>query len=319
MDSFGIRKDLKGKIAVIDIGSNTLLCMIAECRSGKMEIIEDHIMIARLGEGLSESGSISYKSLERAEAIVKNYIKLIEKHEADSIIAVATAAIREAKNGEEIKQKLEQLLNTRIMILPSESEAALSYYGTFGSNMHGNLIDIGGGSTEFATINNGEGKGRLEKISVPIGAVKIKEMFLHNDPAEKDQISNARAYIQESFNSFAVPRHADNINAVAGTPVTIASIKLGIAGYDFDKIHGYTMTSDELDQIIKRISQLNSSELRDILHVHPHRCDIIVAGGLILDEYIKFASAESFTVNCLGLRFGPLAVPRQTKEYDLLF
>lgn len=314
MDSFSVRKDLKGRYAVLDIGSNTLLMLIVDCRDGQLEIIDDQISIARLGEGLAKSGRISAESLGRAITIIGSYMETMKLHKADKVIAMATAAIREASNGEEIKLALEKELGAPIHILSSAQEAILSYSGTFGLHDSGTLIDIGGGSTEIASYENQS----LSLNSIPIGAVKIKEMFLHSDPPKQKEVDEARSHIQKCFSDYGIAKKVTNIQAVAGTPVTIASIDLGLPGYDAEKIHGHSITQSRLAELVDMITAKNAEELRERLHVHPHRSDIIGAGALILEEFVKFTDSNEINVNCLGLRFGPLAVSDKiASKYNL--
>lgn len=305
MDSFSIHEELTGKHAVIDIGSNTLLLLVAKCNSGKIEIIDDIVEIARLGEGIAETGIIKNESIIRAEKILDSHSQVLKIHGVTHLSIIATAALREAKNGLEVKKKLEKIISSEILIIDSDTEAKLSYYGAFGTRAKGTLIDIGGGSTEFAYYL----EEKLVTKSIPIGAVKIKEQFLHNDPATTQQITKAREHIKSLFIRYMLEPDVSNINAVAGTPVTLASIALGMDGYDFNKIHGYSFNINQLQDMVAQISKKSATELRDILKVHPHRSDIIVAGALILDEYLKYTQAQTLTVNCLGLRFGPLALP----------
>ncbi|GAB5465047.1 MAG: bifunctional 3-dehydroquinate synthase/phosphatase [Candidatus Kapaibacteriales bacterium] len=305
MDSFSVSKELNGIYRVFDIGSNTLLMLIVECKDGNINILEDDIQIARLGEGLAATGYISDTSLERAKSIIEDYKVKSKKYKIVSTVALATAAVREASNSENVQKTLESFLGSQLSIISSQEEARLSYHGTFGLEEKGSIIDIGGGSTEFATLQVGNIKG----ISIPIGAVKIKELFLHSDPPQEDEISKAREYIFSKFKEFGILEKYENVHAVAGTPVTLAGIAQNLKGYDFDKLHGFCFTKDKLNETVELTLKSTSQTLKDKLGGHPHRSDIISSGGLILDSFVKYCSIDELKVNCLGLRFGPLVSP----------
>lgn len=286
------------RIASFDIGTNTLLLLVMDYQNNKLEIVEDHHKIARLGEDLNQTGYISENALKRALDIAEFYSGRLEELKPDLRIACATSAMRDASNSYQIKEQLEKALGTKIDIISGQQEAALSYLGSveFDKNT---VIDIGGGSTE---IIQGTGTEILHSQSVDIGAVRITEMF---DLWEKNtaSIENAKTYIKEILSVFPVYEDHQAV-AVAGTPNTIATLHLGITEYSRDKLHMLKMNKEELELVIEMIIKTSKEDLVNIHGVHQNRADVILGGSLILQEFLEHFKMNEYYVSSNGLRFG---------------
>ncbi len=293
--------------AVIDIGTNTCLLLIAESDSaGHMKVLADVHAIARLGAGVDKTKKIQPESYERLEKILLEHKKIIEENKVEATIAIATSAMRDAENRDEIIQKVKSDCGIQIELLSGEDESRWSYHGAmFGlekEDRSGNVgaLDIGGGSTELSIGINGiysHGK------SINIGAVRIKERFLsRNNP---ESIISARTFIrseiEKSFNNFEL----EKLIAVAGTPTALAAIKLRLDSFDATKVSGTVIPAGELHSISEEISHLSPEEIiRRYPAVHRSRADILPAGTVILEEMLSYLHLSQFTVSTCGLRYG---------------
>ena len=294
--------------ATIDIGTNTCLLLIAEANHvGEMKILNDVHSIARLGAGVDKTKVIQPDSYERLREILFDYKKILTENKVDSVAAVGTSALRDATNRDEILQKIKDECGLDVEILSGEDETIWSYHGAIcglsHSELQGNVatLDIGGGSTELSIGVNGKyANGK----SINIGAVRIKERFLSKIDAAS--IVSARDFIKSELEkSFTEPIHTDKLIAVAGTPTSLAAIKLKIKTFDPRLVNGTVLKSDEINSITEEIFSLTPEELiKKYPAIHSSRADILPAGALIFEEVIKFLGLNEVQVSTYGLRYG---------------
>lgn len=288
------------KIASIDIGTNTILLLIVEIKNNHLNIVEDHHKIARLGEGLDKSGEILVESIERASKILDYYKKRIELIGVDTTLVVATSAMRDAKNSELVKNIFESILDTQIKVIKGLDEARLSFLGSIENNGLNTVIDIGGGSTE---IISGKNSDILNSVSLQTGAVRLSERHNLFYPFSSSSLKSADNELNFLFSDIKKFNIA-NIIAVAGTPNTLAQIYLNLKEYSREKLHNFTMTKDNLNEVLEIIKNNPKEYLINNYGVHSNRADIILGGGLILNKLLEVSNINSFTISANGLRFG---------------
>ena len=290
--------------ASIDIGTNTLLLLIADVIDGKIvKILADEHQIARLGEGLNKAGIISDNAIMRASRILHDYKHIISEHNVELVRASATSAMRDANNSNEVRELFETILNSPIEIIAGIDEARISYLGTIEdlSNKSDIVLDIGGGSTEIIVGNNGV---ITYSKSLQIGAVRLTESFFPDFKSKKENLESAREQITKMFDGLELTETDGNLIAVAGTPTTIAAIDLQLPQYNAHLIHNHRLELDRLESIVEVFVNKTSKELVEEYNVHPNRADVILGGALILLEFLKYTAKSSLLVSCKGLRYG---------------
>lgn len=290
--------------ASIDIGTNTLLLLVVKIKNNKIQkVLVDEHQIARLGEGLNDTGVISDNAILRATRILYDYKNIIAENKVELVRASATSAMRDAKNSKEVKSLFESILNSPIEIINGIDEARLSYLGTIEeiSNDSDIVLDIGGGSTEIIVGTKGN---ILFSTSLQIGAVRLTESFFPDFKSKKINLESARKFITGMFNEVEIPFTEGNLIAVAGTPTTIAAIDLQIPQYNAHLIHNHILELKNLNSIVEIFINKSSKELVEEYNVHPNRADVILGGALILLEFLKYTGKSSLIVSCKGLRYG---------------
>ncbi len=292
------------RVATIDIGTNTILMLIAEIdKVNNFNIIREEFAIARLGEGVDKSGIINENAFNRAENILVKYRKICSEYKVEIIKTVGTSALRDAKNNIDIINRFQKILGFPIDIISGEKEALLSYLGTVTDNSESVVIDIGGGSTEIIAGENGIIKNR---ISLNIGAVRITEKFFDSQPPNEEAILYASDYINDILiNSNLQPVNC-KVYAVAGTATTIATASFGLDDNDVASIHNKILTKTLIDDIYLQFKALNSEQLIDKFKVSPKRADLITAGALILKLILENMKIQKVIVSAHGLRYGIL-------------
>jgi len=292
------------RVAGIDIGTNTLLMVVGEKteNSDGINWIADFHSIARLGEGLDNSGIISETAISRAVKILEDYRQKIAELNVDRVVAYATSAMRDANNSTEVKQKLESVLRFEIIVIDGKREAELSFLGTIDDDkIQSGVIDIGGGSTEFIY---GRGSEIHSKKSINIGAVRLFEKFIHQQPPNDDDVTLAENHSQNLIDAIDLESWKGKVYAVAGTPTTLASIHLGLGEFDYDKIHNFEFSYKSLVETMEMIRKMSRDDIANRFGVHQNRADIIYSGGIILQEFLRRLPNQSCFVSCKGLRYG---------------
>ncbi len=292
------------KYAAIDMGSNTILMVIAEVFPDKsFKILTDEHSIARLGEGVDKTGLINEQAKSRAIDIIKKYKNICNEYHVDKILALGTSALRDAKNGQEIIAEFREILDGEVGIIPGDQEANLSFAGTVEGSQLCTVIDIGGGSTEFITGESGE---VLYKKSLNIGAVRLTEKFFSQIPPKPDEILKAVEFIVNAFDEIDADMIYKNLYAVAGTPTTISAISQNIREFEYDKIHGDVLVPERINSVLNIVNSTPLAEIIEKYGIHPQRADVISAGTLILKLAMEFFRIGNCKVSAHGLRYGIL-------------
>ena len=288
------------RIAAIDVGSNTVLLLIAErSPTAGLTIIAEAEDQPRLGAGVSATGRLSQAAMTRALETLERMRESCRAHGVSRIGAVATAAAREADNGAEFVQLVREH-GIPLQTISPETEAALSYRSAayhFPGAERTLVADIGGGSLEL--IGASGGRIRLSR-SLPLGAVRLTELALPLS-ALRDQISRA---LDQS-----VPGRDWSGAAVigsGGTFANLAAMALAQRGVSGQPVHGVEISAREIEDLLARLSTLSPEERRQVPGLQPERADIIVAGVAVVAGLLKRVNAVSARVNGYGLREGLL-------------
>ncbi len=290
------------RVAGIDIGTNTILMLIADIdENGKVLPIADFHSIARLGEGLNQSGIISQQAVQRTIKILIDYKKEIERFNVEKYFCVSTSAMREAKNSQEVIREIKVQTGFDVLVIDGDLEAYLSYIGTVEDAKHSVVLDIGGGSTEVIV---GEQDEIIFRKSFKIGAVRLTEKYIPQHPPTKEIIDKIKKECIDNFVSIDKSLISGNVYAVAGTPTTIAAVVLGLKEYDRSKVDNFKLSLDEIRKTKELFLTLSIDEIVQKLYVPPMRADVITAGTIILESFCDHFALPEVIVSDKGLRFG---------------
>lgn len=296
------------KIASIDIGTNTILMLIAEYDPGNNSIkpIRNFIKIPRIGDKVAATREISPEKTKELIRIISDYACEARAENCGVILASGTNALRLAENSPDIIKEVFSVTGVNISIISPSDEALFSYLGAIGENngKSKTVIDIGGGSTEIIC---GTGVNIEAVQSFQLGVVVLKEKFFSKFPATDSHLLSARAFIGEVISPFLSKiKKTDEYIAIAGTPTTLASIKAGISDLDEDKIHNSVLTVSDLEDFINLFSTLTPAEIGNKFNISKGREDVILGGTIILSEILKRLGTDSVKVSAHGLRYGAI-------------
>ena len=291
--------------AVIDVGTNSIKFHAARKKAdGSLETVLDQNDIARLGEGLRETGLIAPEALERNALSVAAFAEKARELGAVPEI-VGTMALRTAKNADAFVKRVKELTGLDLRVIPGEEEARLSYLAVLsGLPLDGGdlvTFDTGGGSTEFVY---GRGAEMLRKFSVPLGAVRITEEFFVDDPVRPGSVDAAMEEIRKSLTGGGVLGSPEVIVGMGGTVTSLASVKFKMETYDPDVVQGSVLTLTELKEMAAMFASMTLEERKGVTGLQPKRADVILAGTCIVCAILELLGASSFTVSDRGLRHG---------------
>lgn len=298
----------------IDIGTNSVLLLVADCSNGNINVLHEELRIPRLGQGVDQSGALSGEAQRRVLDVLNSYKTYLDKNNPElshDTVVTATSAVRDASNRQEFLSKIKELTGWDVILLSGNEEAQVTYRGALsvidtGDQNAGNIVlDIGGGSTEIA---NGRGKTLTGFVSLNMGSVRFTERFLTHNPPLGEEINSARIEIRRMLASEAKkPLHSQYLIGVAGTVTSMAGIELGLDSYHTSKINGHRCSREFIEQMISTFQQLPSDEIEDRYPVFLEgRGDVITGGLLILSEFMTWAGFEEVVVSTGGIRHGIL-------------
>lgn len=297
--------------AAIDIGSNTLLLLVAERNGAKITPLLEHQLVPRLGRGVDKTGELHPESVLKAVTGLQMYRDRIRHEFGDiPVVVTATSAVRDARNGREFLSEVYQKTGFDIRILSGDEEAEVTFKGALGmsdvqeTNNYG-VVDIGGGSTEIAL---GTPLELASYHSYDMGCVRFTERYLGDHPVSKDRITVCRQAIRDTFRSFAFPFHkVDQWFAVAGTATSLAFLVNEMSEYESAQIQNTVITVSHISEWILRLASMSNDEMvAKWPIVMEGRADIFLAGLLILDELCQAAKTSKLTVSVGGIRHGML-------------
>ncbi len=300
-----IRSPQPLRLAAIDIGTNTVLLACVRWHDDTFTLLCDEHRIARLGEGLRESGEIRPAALERTVRILRHYRTLCTQYRCDAIAAVGTSALRRATNRTMVVQQLEAALQAPIQIISGAEEARLTYAGSVepvDAQHWCSVLDIGGGSTEIAT---GQGWKLHSSRSLEIGVVRLTETFFPTLPPTPAQLEAARIAVETAFRTLSW-HHFGDLFAVGGTPTTLAALALQLPHFDPAQVHGVALSTETIHSLLQWLVQQPLPRLQQHPVIHPERADVLPAGTLILHTFLEQMHLPQCIVSSRGLRFGVL-------------
>lgn len=293
-------------IASIDIGSNTVLLLIASIQNNSLIPIINMYESPRLGKGLNHGGIIDCDRIDNLLIILAEYKRLAEQYECTKIIVTATNAMRIASNSIDIINKIKNELNLNVEVISGEREAELSFLGASSSLPHINeklVIDIGGGSTE---IIYGKTSEIFFKRSFPIGVVNLTEQFLGSFPHSIESLDDTKKHLKNIFSILhsAIPKKIEVI-AVAGTPTTLSCIKQNLKIYDENKVEGSVLVRKDLNKIFEEMVNLSPAEIKSNFGSVVNGIeDVLLAGLLILQHISKVVDTDIINISSRGIRYG---------------
>jgi len=295
------------RVAAIDVGTNTVLLLVAEGTAENPVPVLERATITRLGAGVDRTGRLSKEAMHRTALCLEEYRVLASERHATAVDVVCTSAARDAENGIEFLDLAAGVLGVTPRIIDGDEEGRLTFDGAItGLDLHGDALvfDIGGGSTE---IIFGEASGTSARVhattSLDVGSVRLTERHVRSDPPSSAELSAVRADIDRALST--VPRRSTSeLVGVAGTVTTLSAIHQGLSVYDPAIVHGSRLSRQVVSEIGTRLAALPLEARRRVTGLEPGRADVIVAGAELVERVLAWAGMDSLRVSDRGVRWG---------------
>ena len=307
------RRSATGRVAVVDIGSNSIRLVVFSGASRAPFTLFNEKVLCGLGRGLDATGRLNDAGAKLALANLTRFVRLAKAMSVKRLDLLATAAVRDAKNGREFVAEVERRCRVKVQIISGEEEARLSAQGVVSGipDANGVMGDLGGGSLELVALDKGT---MAEHATLPLGPVRLMDSI--------DDLDAARAVIDRNLDG--VPWlngvRGRTFYPVGGAWRTMARIHMDQVGYPLHVIHHYSITRRQADDLVRILGRLSRRSLVSIPGLSKRRVETLPFAALTLERLLRLAKPDRIVFSAFGLREGHLfsVLPAAEKAKDPL-
>lgn len=295
------------RIGIIDLGSNSARLVVVEMLGDGHYIVIDQLKESvRLGQDMERDGFLKPTRIAETIKTLKMFRKLCDAYQIERIIAVATAAVRRAKNQRSFLDEVAATCGIKLRVLSAEEEATYVYRGVINTMdiPKGIILEIGGGSTKIVYYNR---RNLLGYETLPFGCVTLTELFSGDGLTPREQAEKIEEFFLEQLKQIEWLKEIDpetQFIGVGGSFRTVAKISKMVRKCPLSLIHNYVIPSSEYEEIYTKISSMDLDKKKRIKGISSSRADILPAALAQASAFMKYLSFEKFTVSACGLREG---------------
>ena len=318
--------------AAIDIGSNSCRLKIASVVQHKLKTLHEDREVTRLGASVFESGVISPEAMADTVRALKRFHKAVQLHVVDKVRVVATSASRDARNAAAFLEWVKSATGWDVEVISGLEEGRLIHLGVVqqepGAKGRVLMIDLGGGSCEV-TVSDG---GRIrEMVSLPLGAVRLQQEFLRQDPPAKDDLARLKQYIERELDRGGKQLGKPRVGLVIATSGTAAALaeasgmmsaglpvkKPGVKTMprQFVRVKQQEASTRDVRKLANKLAKMTNPQREAVPGIGPKRSEIIIGGAEVYARILERLGLAGFRYSPLGLRDGILA--QMLGEIDL--
>jgi exopolyphosphatase / guanosine-5'-triphosphate,3'-diphosphate pyrophosphatase len=302
--------------AAIDIGSNSCRLKIARVQQHQLKVLHEDREVTRLGASVFETGVISPEAMANTLVALKRFYRSVKMHSADRVRAVATSALRDARNAQAFLAWVKSETGWEVEIISGLEEARLIHRGLMGEpGTQGKcvLIDVGGGSCE---ITLSERRRIVETVSLPLGAVRLTKEFLPGDPPSEEELARMKQFIAREIRKGERrlgALKASLVIATSGTAAALAQASQTMRRMKPPGKNGATRPrkpaaeTRNVRRLTTRITAMTSAQRSSIPGIGPKRSEIVIAGAHVYSALLEHFALPGFLYSELGLRDGILS------------
>jgi exopolyphosphatase / guanosine-5'-triphosphate,3'-diphosphate pyrophosphatase len=301
--------------AAIDIGSNSCRLKIARIQQHQLKVLHEDREVTRLGASVFETGVVSPEAMASTLVALKRFYRTVKMHGADKVRAVATSALRDARNALAFLAWVKSETGWEVEIISGLEEARLIHRGVMGeAGTQGRclLIDVGGGSCE---ITLSERKRIKETVSLPLGAVRLTKEFLKTDPPTEEELARLKQFIARELRK-AERRlgkvKASMVIATSGTAAALAEASQTLRKARPPRKSATTAVklvaeTREVRRLTTKLTGMTMGQRSAVPGIGPKRSEIVVAGAHVYASLLEHFALTGFNYSSLGLRDGILS------------
>lgn len=294
------------KIGIIDLGSNTARLVIVDLFAEGHFMVTDQLKESvRLGQDMDRDGFLKPQRVAETIRALKMFKRLCDASGVNRIIAVATAAVRRAKNQRSFLDEIQATCGIKIRVLSEEEEAILVYRGVINSMdiPKGLILEIGGGSTKVIYYNR---RNVIGSASLPFGAVTLTDLF-SADCTPEEAAAHTCEFFTEQLKKISWLSEVDpevQMIGVGGSFRNLFKISKLVKKYPLDTVHNYRLSAEDFNSIYDKIKVLDIEKRKKIKGLSPSRADIMPAAMAIIKSFVDYMGVKDFAIGGSGLREG---------------
>lgn len=299
------------RYAAIDIGSNSIRMMAAEVSHGETSILTQERQVIRLGESVFRSGKISDEALGTMRSTLERMAAAYKALEIVGVRAVATSAVRDASNQEQFLEVAGAALGSNVEIISGPEEARLIHLGVESrwprSKERTLIVDVGGGSAELIITQNGQ---LIDSVSRPLGALRLNELFLKNDPPNPEELRRLDAYLEEKLAPFLKLHGAERFDRIIATSASAAAVVCAVNGIPRsrrDEAERVRASAGQIRDLFQILFSSNLEGRRKLTGIGPRRAEIVIPGTAVFLKVLDLFNQKAIHYSSAGVRDGIIA------------
>src|SRR5918995_292330 len=293
------------RVAVIDMGSNSWRLVVFGYEPGTpwWSLVDEIREAVRVAAGVGATGALRPERVELALHTAAVFSAFCRATEVDQVEAVATSAIRDASNGDELLADIERTTGLRPRVISGEEEARYGWLAIANSTTieDGFGLDIGGGSIQTLRL---ERRRMVNSRSLPLGAVRVSERFLPGEKTTGKEIKALRKHVAAELDELAWWGGGDRIVGIGGTIRNLAAAAMKRLRLPDIDVQGFALTRDALGELIEELAERPVSKRAQVRGIKYDRADVILGGALVLDTALREGGFDAIEVTEAGLREG---------------
>src|SRR5262245_65795328 len=282
------------RLAAIDVGSNSVHMVIADVTAdGHVQVVDRVKEMVRLGRRSFMTGRLSPQAMDLAAHALGTFARVARVRGVKRLRAVATSAVREARNGAAFVQRLRRETGLAVRVISGPEEARLIFRATrHALGLEGGphlLVDVGGGSVELSLAQDGR---PLWMRSLPLGVARLTQQFLGKDPPSPGQVRALQRHLDHELDDLlSRVRRAGAVQAIgtSGTVHTMVAMALAARGDDVPRLHGASAPADQVARLRQRVLALDAEERAEMPGMDAKRADLMPAAVILLDTILSRA------------------------------
>ena len=293
------------RLAVIDMGSNSWRLVVYSYEPGTAwwSLTDEIREAVRVGAGMGDGDELQPEPMERAAHTAAVFASFCRASGIERIEAVATSAIRDASNGDELLDRIRRETGLEVRVISGEEEAFFGYAAIANSTTlsDGCGIDLGGGSVQLMRTQD---RRLVESISLPLGSVRMSERFLPGEKAPSKAVKALKAHVLEELDQLDWWGRGGRLVGIGGTIRNLAAAAQ--KGMDFPDVDvgGFELTTKALDDLIETLADKPASKRGSVSGIKPDRADVILGGALVVAAAMEAGGHDALEVSEAGLREG---------------
>ena len=297
------------RIAIIDLGSNTARLLIVDVSDDGYFTIVDQLKEApRIGEGMERDGFLKPQRIQATISVLKTFRKLCDSYGIEQIYAVATAAVRQAKNQKSFIDEVSAVCGIRLRVLSAEEESILVYRGVVNTMdiPKGIILEIGGGSTKIIQYNR---RNLLNYIALPFGSITLTELYANDNLTPQQQSEKIEEFVLNQLEQIPWLKEIDpetQLIGVGGSFRNLCRMAKMMSKYPLNLIHNYVVSEQDFEHIYQLLKSVDLDKKKKIKGISRGRADILPSAFAAINAFKKYTGLGDVTISTSGLRTGLL-------------